>query len=191
MCLCIIWKLRLDLCWTAVYFSTRVNSNFHKKAVFICFTGGSIATIHHKEQFISIVIYLVSKCEQFIFYREGFLERWARRQINFDISPNQIQYELYSMGKQGTKQYKKNTKRQNTHGLYYFVRDQWSKGTHILLVCVSVFVIERPKQVLTKRRNVRESTELTDGFSKKLSLGGKMSRNKTEKWMDRNNRWQM
>lgn len=111
MCLCIIWKLRLDLCWTAVYFSTRVNSNFHKKAVFICFTGGSIATLHHKEQFISIVIYLVSKCEQFIFYREGFLERWARRQINFDISPNQIQYELYSMGKQGTKQYKKKHKK--------------------------------------------------------------------------------
>lgn len=78
--------------------------------MFICFTGGSIATIHHKEQFISIVIYLVSKCEQFIFYREGFLERWARRQINFDISPNQIQYELYSMGKQGTKQYKKTQK---------------------------------------------------------------------------------
>lgn len=49
-----------------------------------------------------------------------------------------------------------------------------------------MFVIERPKQVLTKRRNVRESTELTDGFSKKLSLGGKMSRNTEQKneWIE-------
>lgn len=153
--------------------------------MFICFTGGSIATIHHKEQFISIVIYLVSKCEQFIFYREGFLERWARRQINFDISPNQIQYELYSMGKQGTKQYKKHKKTKYAWFVLLCTRSMIKRHSYSPSMCIGI-VIERPKQVLTKRRNVRESTDLTDGFSKKLSLGGKMSRNTEQKneWIE-------